>query len=429
MRILVLHQHYWPEIAATAQILADLCEDLASFGHDVTVVCGQPSYRMSSGLGRLPAYETRRGVQIDRVWSYTPERRGIPQRLAHYASYFATSLSVALTRPRPDVCLVMSTPPLLLGVSGALLRSLRGVPFVYSVQDLYPDIAVHLGVIKATGPVAHAVNFVAKHSYAAAAELVTLSPGMAQSLIAKELDPERVHVVPNWADTSSVESRPRDNNFAKEHGLASGFVALYSGNLGQSQGLEHVLDAAKMLRHLPITFAFAGDGKARPGLEAQTKQAGLSNVRFLSAQPRDRLSDLLSSCDVGLVTMKKGVGDDLVPSKLYGIMAAARPVLAAVESSSEVARVLRTHDCGYITEPENGPALAACLVRAFEDSELQRVALGRNGRTACAANYSRQVLTRGYEAVLRRAAGQPGLDTDREPRGDNRPLTDRLVQA
>jgi colanic acid biosynthesis glycosyl transferase WcaI len=405
MHVLVLHQHYWPEIAATAQILTDLCEDLATFGHEVTVVCGQPSYRAMGGASRLLKREEHRGVKIERVWSHAPRKRGIPQRLVHYTSYFGSSLTAALKAKRPDVCLVMSTPPLLLGVSGALLRALRGIPFVYSVQDLYPDIAIHLGVIKERSPVTQTVNFVASHCYRRAAALVTLSPGMGKRLVKKGLPADRVHVIPNWADTSSLEPVARDNPFAREHGLAAGFVVQYSGNIGQSQGLEQVVAAAVALRELPITFLFAGDGNARPRLELLAREYALETVRFLPPQPRERLSELLSACDVGLVPMKRGVGDDLVPSKLYGIMAAARPVLASVEPHSEVARVVSAHDCGFIAPSENSDALAQSIRRAFMASEHERNRLGRNGRLACTEHYSRVALTRRYEQVLRHAMG------------------------
>ena len=168
MKIALLHQHYWPEVAATAQLLADLCEDLASAGHEVAVYCGQPSYREVTRRS-LPAHERHAGVDIHRVWSYRPEQRTIPGRMAQYASYFAASLgAIAARRERPDIVFVMSTPPLLLGVSGVALRTLRGIPFVYSVQDLYPDVAVDLGVLP-RGPLASSIDRVATSLYRSAA--------------------------------------------------------------------------------------------------------------------------------------------------------------------------------------------------------------------------------------------------------------------
>lgn len=416
MHILVLHQHYWPEIAATAQILSDVCEDLAAAGHRVMVVCGQPSYRAAVGPTRLPVREIHRGVEIRRVWSYTPKKRGIPQRLVHYSSYFATSFAAALQAGRPDVCLVMSTPPLLLGVSGTLLQALRGVPFVYSVQDLYPDIAVHLGVVRADGLVARSVGTIADHCYAAAASLVTLSVGMSKRLTARGVDPHRVHIIPNWADTTTLTPVARDNPFARAHGLDGHFVVQYSGNLGQSQGLEHLLDAAAELRDLPITILLVGDGNARASLETLAQQRSLDRVRFLPPQPREALSELLGACDVGLVPLKRGLGDDLVPSKLYGIMAAGRPVLASVEDDSEVARVLRDHECGLVVAPESGSALAQGIRDMYLMSKQERTLLGERGREACSQHYTRGALTRRYEHVLTAAAARTGEPASRQVR-------------
>jgi colanic acid biosynthesis glycosyl transferase WcaI len=412
LRILVVHQHYWPEIAATAQILTDLCEDLVELGHHVTVVCGQPSYRQVDKT-KLPARELHRGVHIHRVWSYVPSERTIPKRLLHYGSYFASSLGTLLTSERPDVCFVMSTPPLLLGVSGALTRLLRGVPFVYSVQDLYPDIAVHLGVLRAGSLQERLIEQVARRCYKAASALVTLSPGMAGRLAAKGIAADRIHVIPNWADTSSIQPVARDNPFARAHGLAEGFVVQYSGNLGLSQGLESILEAASLLRSFPITFALVGDGNARPMLEAQARERALDNVRFLPPQPRERLSELLGSCDVGLVSMKANVAHDLVPSKLYGIMAAARPVLASVDPGSEAARVVEHCGCGWVVPPEDPEALARGIRRSFEASGEERTKLGQRGRAACEQQYSRSVLTRRYASVLQAVARPIDLTAQR----------------
>ncbi len=404
LHILVLHQHYWPEIAATAQILTDVCEDLARLGHRVTVVCGQPSYRTHPGDAARPTSEMHGDVSIERVWTYVPDKRSIPKRLLQYGSYFSASLARSMTRARPDVCLVMSTPPLLLGISGALLRALKSVPFVYSVQDLYPDIAVHLGVLPKRGATVTAIDQVAKLCYRSAAAVVTLSGGMADRLMEKGVSAERVHVVPNWADTDNVVPTARDNALARELGLAGGFVVQYSGNLGLSQGLEHVLDTAEEVADLPITFAFVGDGNAKDGLVRAATSRRLANVRFFPPQPRENLSNLLGACDVGLVTMRKGVGTDLVPSKLYGIMAAARPVLASVESHSEVARILRDCDCGWTAEAESKSALASLVRKAFEASPAERAQLGSRGRIACTTQFTRRALTKRYEEVLVGAA-------------------------
>lgn len=408
LRVLVLNQHYWPEVAATAQLLSDLCEDLAASGCDVSVICGQPSYR-SVDHGILPAREVRSGVTIHRVWSYVPKQRGMLDRMLSYGGYFALSLGSALTTKRPDVCLVLSSPPVLLGGSGLLLRLLRDVPFVYSVQDLYPDVAVHLDVLKENSRLTRAIAVATHACYRAATAIVTLSDGMAGKLLEKGVAPERLHVIPNWADTQAIRERPRDNSFARTHGFAARFVVQYSGNLGLSQGLEAVVEAFGSLSDLPVTLALIGDGNAREGLARQVRERGLTNVIFLPPQPREILADVLASCDVGLVTMRRGVADDLVPCKLYGIMAAGRPVLAATEATSEVSRVVSDVDNGWVVPPEDPAAIARAVRAAFETTAAERRRLGRNSRAACAAHYARSVLTQRYLGVLEQAASGRAL--------------------
>ena len=400
MRVLVLHQHYWPEIAATAQVLSDLCEDLAARGHDVTVVTGQPSYRERS---TLPEDEMHEGVRVRRVLTYAPARRTIARRLLHYGVYFGASLGSALaTRPRPDVALIMSTPPLLLGISATLVRALRGVPFVYSVQDLYPDVAIDLGVLRA-GPLASTIDVVSRGLYRRSAALVTLSPGMRDKLVAKGVAPERITVVPNWADASAIAPEADGSVFRAELGIGSRPVALYSGNVGLSQGLEHLVDAARRTQAHDLVWVVAGDGNAREPLERRVREARIENVRFLPPQPRARLASLLATGDVGLVTMRRGVADDMVPSKLYGILAAGRAVVASVEPASEVARVVRGEDVGVVVAPEDPVALAAAVVAHVDDRD-RLARLGRRARVLATGTYDRHVCTRRYAEILEAVA-------------------------
>ncbi len=403
MKVLVLNQHYWPEIAPTGQLLQDICEDLANSGHSVSVICGRPSYRLLPGMENAPASEFHNGVKILRVPSYVPTKRSIPRRMLHYGTYFGASLLSTLTTERPDVVLIMSTPPLLLGVTGVLIRALRDVPFVYSVQDLYPDVAINLGVVR-KGRFTDAIDKISSTLYRAATGTVTLSQGMAQRLIDKGVQPDQLRVIPNWADTTNAPIE-RNNPFAVANGLADRFVVQYSGNVGLSQGLDHLVAAAAMVTDLPITFAIVGDGNAKESLQRQAKNLNCSNIIFLPPQPRELLPQLLASCDVGLVCMKWGVGNDLVPSKLYGILASARPVLASVETTSEVARVLEHFACGEVVTPENPPALAEGVRKLFANQERLAV-LGMAGRQACEEHFSRSVCTSRYRDVLLAAAGR-----------------------
>lgn len=371
-------------------------------GMQVTVIAGQPSYRrQDKESAKLARQQTHRGVEIVRVWAYAPTKRTIVRRLWHYASFFAASLMVALRCRRPDVMLIMSTPPLLLGLSGTLVKWIRGVPFVYSVQDIYPDIARELNVLR-SGVLYRALDRIASFLYRQAAVVVTLSAAMGETLLKKRVRKERCRIIPNWADTEALIPLPKDRSLAAEFGLDDTFVVLYSGNVGLSQALDVVVAAAGLLTHLPITFAIVGEGNALQGLNTAVQSMALRNVQFYPSQPRHRLAELLACADVGLVTMKRGVGATLVPSKLYGLMAAGRAVVASVDADTEVARVLGAHDCGFVCAPEDAQALATTIKNAYEARE-QLSAMGRRGRAAAQAHYSRQACTRLYVNVIQEA--------------------------
>ncbi|MCB9708686.1 MAG: glycosyltransferase family 4 protein [Myxococcales bacterium] len=398
MHVLVLHQHYVPETAATAQLLGDLCEDLAANGLEVTVITAQPSYRNPIQVERLPAREVRAGVRIHRVRTYIPQRRTIPRRLFHYGSYFASGLIESLRGDMPDVALILSTPPLLLGLTASVLKALKGVPFVYSVQDLYPDIAQHLGILRST-LFYRFIDHVASKLYRNANQIVTLSNTMRQSLLDKGVEAERCTVIPNWADTDAIRPLPRNNGFAKTLGLDNRFVVMYAGNVGLTQGLDVLVEAAHIVRDLPITFAIIGDGNGLQSLKHAVNDRGLCSFVFFPPQPRTRLGELLASSDAGFVSMQKGIAHDLVPSKLYGIMAASRPVIASVEADSEVARVIRKHGCGLVAPAQNPHRLAEALKTAYGDSGLL-MRQGCEGRRAAEFYYSRQVCTARYASIL-----------------------------
>jgi colanic acid biosynthesis glycosyl transferase WcaI len=404
VRILVLHQHYWPEIAATAQLLTDLAEDLAEAGHDVHVVCGQPSYRPVPGLPpTLPPRDRHGRVSIQRLPTYRPRLRSPLRRVAHYASYFLSSLPHLLSL-RADVVLVLSPPPLLLGLSGALFELLRGTPYVLVVEDLYPELALELGALR-EGRLYDALAAAAAQLHRRAAHVVAISDEMGERLVAGGVSRSRLSVIHNWADTREVVERSRDTALRRELGLGERFVALYAGNVSSTLGLGALAQAAELLRELPIELLVVGDGDARAPLEQEARRRGLVRLRFVGPRPRAELSGLLATGDVGLVTTRAGERGLRFPSKLFGVMAAARPVLAASDEGSELASLVRRAGCGTVVAPEDPASLADGLRRLFTMTPEERLAMGRRGRSVCERELSRDVATPRYRALLEEVAG------------------------
>lgn len=399
MRVLILHPHYWPEIAATAQLLTDLAEDLVREGHHVHVVAGQPSYREHTA--QLPPHEVHRGVTITRVPTYRPRERQGARRVAHYVSYFASSLVPALAGDA-DVMLVLSPPPLLCGVTGAFTHRVSGVPFVYVVEDVYPELGKELGALR-SGLGYRGLARLARGIHREADAIVAISDDIGARLVAHGVDPGRLEVVHNWADTDAIVPASRDTTLRRELGLGDRFVVLYAGNVSRTLGLGALVEASRRVAHLPITVLVCGEGDARPALERAARD--VPHVRFVPSQPRARLGELLASADVGLVTTRRAERGLRFPSKLFGVMAAARPVLASTDEP-ELAAIVRDADAGMVVPAEDAEALADAMTRLFTTSLEARTAMGARGRAIAEARFSRRVATGRYRALLETVASR-----------------------
>jgi lipopolysaccharide/colanic/teichoic acid biosynthesis glycosyltransferase len=232
---------------------------------------------------------------------------------------------------------------------------------------------------------------------------VTIGETMAQRLVAKGADPSKIHVIHNWADRRVIVPSPKRNEFSLASGLADSFVVMHSGNVGLSQDLDILLDAAGLLRaHEDIVFVIVGDGARRPALEARARAEGLHNLRFLPYQPKERLTESFAAADVFVVSLKTGLAGCIVPSKLYGILAAGRPYVAAVEEACEVTEITRRFDCGLLAEPGKARELADRILLLYHDRE-RAARLGANARRA-ALEFDRPKQVAAYDALLRQVA-------------------------
>lgn len=396
--VLILNQFYWPDIAATAQILTDLAEDLARGGCRVTVVAGRAPY--TGTAAPLAARAERRGVEIRRVWATSFGRGWTVGRLCDYATFLGAAAVACLTLPRPDVVIALSTPPLV-SLVGLLARLCRGSRFLYSVQDLYPDTALELGMLR-RGLVSGALEALSQASLRGAHRIVTLGETMRARIRAKGVAPERITVIPNWSDGAAVTPVPPGRNrFRAEHGLDGRFVVLYSGNLGLAHEFATLLGAAELLSdEADIVFLFVGDGPRKREVREAAEGRGLRAVRFLPYQPRERLAESLGAGDVGAITLRPELEGCLVPSKLYGVMAAGRPVLYVGGRCGEVAEVVRAAGCGMAVEAGDVAALAAAI-RQLRAAPAEAAAMGARGRAWYLERFDRPRATRAWADLVR----------------------------
>ena len=392
-RILVLNQYYWPGVEATAQLLAQLCESLAE-DYDVTVVTG--SLR-GDDVG--PGTSTHNGVQIVRVRSTAYDRAHLHLRAANYATYLGDTILTALRGERPDLVLCMTDPPIV-GDVGLLVARRFGAPLLVISQDVFPEIAERLQRLDnrlVVGALRQAVGLYLRR----ADRVVAIGDTMKLRLVEKGARPGRVDVIPNWVDTGEIVPQPRDNAWAQEQGLVDRFVVMHSGNVGHAQDLDSLIRAATFLRDLEtLAIVICGFGARHEELTALAGRLDvLDAVRFMPYQPRSALSRVLSSADLHFVGLARGLAGFVVPSRMYGILAAGRPVLVAADDASETTAIVRECGCGVVVPPGR-PERVAGVIRDVVEGRLSLEAMGGRGRAWVEREADRDVAFDRYRAVV-----------------------------
>lgn len=395
MRILVISINYWPDLTGIAAFNTSRCEYLAAQGHQVTICTGPPYYPEWSVpepyRGKLIQREERNGVTILRSWMFVPSLRNTTKRILHEASFLASSFIRALGSGKPDVIFAVS-PPLGLGLVVVALGKLWGVPFIFDVEDLQPDAAVDLGMIKGK-TVLRALYAIEKLAYRKATLVSTLSEEMRQRILKKGIDPEKVVLFPPHADASlySLRKRTDGSAFREKFGLKGKFIVSHSGNMGVKQGLGVVIEAAAKSREREdIQFLIVGDGAMRSQLESQAREHGFKNVLFLPLQKPDSMfQEMLAATDIGLITQQRIVADIVFPSKTVTLLSAGCPVIAAVNCESKVAQVVEGSGAGLVVEPENPEALLAAIYMLAGNPDLLK-RMSRKGREFAIETWSEE---------------------------------------
>jgi glycosyltransferase involved in cell wall biosynthesis len=301
---------------------------------------------------------------------------------------------------------VALTDPPIIGLSALTMARRCGARFVFLCQDVFPEVASLLEDFQSravSNALARVNRFLVRHADA----IIAVGDTMKQRLVdGKGADPRKISVIHNWADCAALVPGPKDNAFARAHGLRDAFVVMHAGNIGLSQHLDVLLHAADELRaYDDIRFVMVGDGSRRAALEQLARTRALSNVVFLPYQPREEMPRSYASADVFVVSLKAGLAGYIVPSKLYGILAAGRPYVAAVEDACEVAAITRQYDCGFVVPPGDVTALASRILDVYRDRSLA-TRLGERARVAGLA-YDRRRQISAYASLFRRVAGAP----------------------
>jgi colanic acid biosynthesis glycosyl transferase WcaI len=384
MRILVFCPHFDPDTAPTGRIMSRITAQWVARGHQVDVITALPWYRnhqVEPGWrGRLVRREVTSWGSITRLHPMaSTNKSNLITRALGFVGFSAHAVGQGLwqiRRDRPDLVVAMS-PPLTLGVVGAAVAKAARCPMVFNIQDVFPDAVVATGAVTNRYLIATA-RWLERLSYRASDAVTVLSDDLAANLRAK-VPPQRagdIVVIPNFVDTAAITPADRMTAYRHEHGIGSEPVVMYAGNIGYSQSLEMVLAAARACPE--ATFVLNGEGAARAGLEQAA--SGLTNIRFVDPQPMERLSELLASADVHLVPLRSGLGAVSVPSKVYSILAAGRPVLAAIDPDTEIPRILAASGAGVVVPPDREEDFVLALQAMLADP-LARDQMGAAART------------------------------------------------
>lgn len=397
MRILLLNQFFWPDAAATSQLLTDLAERLAGQGHEVTVIADRSTYAANNTATPPP-------VTIIRAWA-TPFSRGTLARIGSSMSFLLSALWHGMRISRPDVILTLTTPPLV-SVIGTMLKKLRGVRHYCWEMDVYPDIAVELGVLPQKAGVTRLIRMIADWSRRSSDGVIALGECMKDRLVAHGMSSGQVHVAHNWADSRQIAVKP----LSEEEPLQ----VLYSGNLGLAHDVNTILSAMQILREdRHVRFVFSGGGPLRPAFEESCRKQAIRSVTFQPYRIREDLSEGLASGHIGLVTQKTEARGAVVPSKTYGLMAAGRPILFIGPADATPARIVRQHGCGWQVDCGDTERLVTLLRHLAADRELVRIA-GMRARAAFLNHYD---LPQGADRIITILTGTAATGVCRDKAG------------
>ncbi len=404
MRVGVVSEYY-DRTGSTPTVLFDLVNHLRRTRPDLTfdIVASRNQYR---GSKLLPFREDSDGVEITRLNTPKSNRPSTAVRLGAGFAFTAAATIELMRRPKHDVLLVVTNPPSLV-MAARTLKALRGTPYVYLVHDLYPDVANVLGVLPRESRASRALASLQRQWLRSAARTIVLGRCMRDYVIRNySVASDRIDVIPNWGDPEAIQ--PSTTSRFRSANDLDGIVALYSGNFGQHQDFDVILNAAKILqeKRSPIVVALAGSGAQKPRIMRRINEERISNVKVFPLAQRDDYSDMLAAADIGLVTLAGGAEGIGVPSKFYNILASGRPTVAVVAPTSEVALVLNEARAGLQVNPGDASALAEAL-ESLANSQSDRAEMGTNARKVLVDRFTLDTIGESFYSTLVTAALRP----------------------
>ncbi|MEH2283296.1 MAG: glycosyltransferase family 4 protein [Nostoc sp.] len=403
MHILIYSYNYHPEPIGIAPLMTELAEGLVNRGHQVRVITGMPNYpqrQIYDGYrGKWYVTEQKNGVTIQRSYLRIKSKPNLVDRLLLELSFVFTSLPQAFKGGRPDV-IILTVPPLLATLPATIFAWLYNCPVVLNVQDILPEAAVRIGLLKNKWMI-RTLAALEKFAYRTAHTISVIADGFRENLVNKGVPVNKIVCIPNWVNVNFIRPLAKENNsWISSHQLNGKFVVLYSGNIALTQGLETVIEAAVCLRHIKdIVFVIVGESRALQRLQEYCLLNGADNVLLLPLQPREKLPEMLAAADVGLIVQKHNVISFNMPSKIPLLLASGRPIVGSVPATGTAARAIELSGGGIVVEPESPHAMAAAVHDLYANPALA-TKLGNTGRQFAEENYSLEQALDRYECLF-----------------------------
>ena len=401
-KLSIFTQFYPPDYAATGQLIEELAIHLQRIDIDIQVFTGQPGYAFRKA--EAPARECSNEILIQRSRSsrlYPARIRG--KAINGLLFFLRSALHLLKSSSRGDVLLVTTAPPFL-PILGYLAKLLFGIPYICLLYDLYPDVAVELKVVSAKHPLVQAWNWINKQVWKQADSVIVLSSTMKDRVQAKcpEMT-DKISVIHNWANPNWIVPIAKQNNwFAHKYNLVNTFTVLYSGTMGRCHEIDTILEAAKQLQNESIQFVFVGGGAKRQACIEQAKVLGLRNCQFLPYQEKQDLPYSLTACDLSLVSISPSMEGVIAPSKLYGMLAAGRPVAAICEPHSYLWQLIADAECGAAFNNGDATDLAKFIRLLATDTQMAQQ-MGMAGRHFLLSNFTPEIIAKRYSDLLGKA--------------------------
>ena len=412
MKILYVSQYFPPEMGAPAARVAELSRYWAQDGQEITVLTGFPNHptgvvpaEYRRKFRRLVAREKTNGVKVIRTWLLPFPNRKTYERMLNYSSFCISAAGTGLFTERPDV-VIASSPQLLVGLSGWWLARCKRSRFIFEVRDLWPESLAAVGVGKADSLVYRSLARIAGFLYRNSDHVVVVTPAFKEYLVQHwDVPAQKISVIENGVDAEVFKSQTQ-SNLRADLGIEGKFVVSYIGTMGNAHGLHTLVEAAAKLQNsaAEILFLLLGEGAEKEHLVSLARARGLSNVRFVDQQSREKIPGFICASDACVVLLKQNeIFKTVIPSKMLEFMSCARPVILGVDGQAR--QILEEAQAGICIEPENSAQLAQAVLRLAADPQL-RETLGRNGRRHVLQHFSRRQTATAYLDLLRELIGE-----------------------